>query len=355
MVTITFDRIQKRFGDFVAVDDLSLEIRHGELVCLLGPSGCGKTTTLRMVAGLETPTAGEIRFDGARVNDLPPQRRGVGLVFQNYALFTHLTVYENLAFGLRIQRIAADRVDREVHQMAMLLELENVLEVLAGRLDLSTMQRVALARTLITRPKVLLLDEPLNNIRPGLREAMRAELRRLQQETVQTAIYVTHDQEEAMSLADRIVIMRAGKVEQVGTPDQIYQRPRNTFVAGFVGAPGMNFLPVTVAVETGGPVIAGPGFTLVAQRWAARIRAGQQLILGIRPEAIVLRGPVQAEVTLVQLLGPEQVVELSLNGHRLKALIPRGEAIRAGEVRGIDLPETQVVLFDAHTGDALDG
>lgn len=355
MATITLDHVQKRFGDFVAVDDLSLEIRHGDLVCLLGPSGCGKTTTLRMVAGLEVPTAGEIRFDNARMNEVPPQRRAVGFVFQNYALFTHLTVAENLAFGLRIRRIAREEIDQEVRRIAALLELDVALGTRAGLLDLSTMQRLALSRTLITRPRVLLLDEPLNNIRPGLREAMRAELRRLQQQTHQTAVYVTHDQEEALSLADRIVIMRAGRIEQVGSPDDIYRRPRNTFVAGFVGSPGMNFLPAKAVGDGGVLTITGPEFRLPGGRWAALVRAGQDLLLGIRPEAIRFGGPVQAHVNLVQRLGAEQIVELALDDHRLKALVPREQAIRAGESVGIEFPEEHLVLFDEASGGALHG
>lgn len=356
MATITLDRLHKRFGDFGAVEDLTLEISHGEFVCLLGPSGCGKTTTLRMIAGLETPTFGEIRFDGARMNDVPPQRRGVGLVFQNYALFTHLTVYENLAFGLRIRREGTEKVRSAVQGIAGLLELSPILDVPASRLDLSTMQRVALGRTLITRPRVLLLDEPLNNIRPGLREAMRGELRRLQQELQQTAVYVTHDQEEALSLADRIAIMRAGRLEQVGTPDEIYRRPRNTFVAGFVGSPGMNFLPVTARVRDGKLYLMGPGMLIAADRWAATLREGQQLVAGIRPEAIRIgSGPSQAQVILVQSRGAEQVVELSLDGHILKALLPGGRRVNVGETVPIGFPEHQVLLFGAEDGAALDG
>lgn len=354
MATITLDRLEKRFGEFGAVEDLTLEIADGEFVCLLGPSGCGKTTTLRMIAGLETPTSGEIRFDGVRMNDVPARRRGVGLVFQNYALFTHLSVYDNLAFGLRVRGEPSQDVDRAVRETAALLELEPLLETSAGRVDLSTMQRVALGRTLITRPRVLLLDEPLNNIRPGLREAMRGELRRLQQELRQTTVYVTHDQEEALSLADRVAIMRTGHLEQVGAPDEIYGRPVNTFVAGFVGSPGMNFVPVIAQPREGRMELVSGGMRIRADRWAGRLAAGVRLVAGIRPEAIQIgTGSMRARVALVQSLGSEQIVELSVDGHTVKALVPTRQSFSAGQNVTIEFAPQRIVLFDARDARAL--
>ncbi|HEV8338548.1 MAG TPA: ABC transporter ATP-binding protein [bacterium] len=354
MATIILDRMRKEFGATVAVDDVSLEIPSGRLACLLGPSGCGKTTTLRMIAGLETPTAGEIRFDGRRMNDIPPQRRGVGMVFQNYALFTHLSVYENLAFGLRVRGVTGREVDQAVHRFAELLELEALLGTGVARLDLSTMQRVALGRTLITQPHVLLLDEPLNNIRPGLRETMRAELRRLQLELRQTAVYVTHDQEEALSLGDQIIIMRQAQVEQVGTPEEVYGRPRNRFVATFVGSPTMNLLPCRLAQDDGRLRLVADGLLFGAERWARAREAGPDLLLGIRPERLTLgSGGLQAQVTLVQSTGAEQVLELMIGAHRLKAVAGRDRRFSPGQTVRLDFPSPDLYLFDARTGEAL--
>ncbi len=356
MATIALRRLVKRFGSTVAVDDVSLDIPHGKLVCLLGPSGCGKTTTLRMIAGLEQPTSGEILFDGAPVSNVPPQRRGIGMVFQNYALFTHMTTYDNLAFGLRIRGEPRETVDGEVRRMAEVLELTAVLDHPAARLDLSTMQRVALGRTLITRPRVLLLDEPLNNIRPGLREMLRAELRRLQLDLNQTAVYVTHDQEEALSLADQVIIMARGKVEQIGSPDGVYRRPRNRFVAAFVGSPTMNFLPCEVTSRDGEPHLAGPGFVIPAGRRPDLGPRGRLIVLGIRPEGVRLgEGPVSAVVMLIQPAGADQIIELAVGDHRLRALIRPSLRLTIGQQVALDFPSDELHLFDAATGEALDG
>jgi multiple sugar transport system ATP-binding protein len=356
MATITLHRVRKEFGETVAVDDVSLEIPQGRLACLLGPSGCGKTTTLRMIAGLESPTAGEIRFNGVRVNETPPQARGVGMVFQNYALFTHLSVYENLAFGLRVRGAAAPEVDRSVRRFAELLELESVLLTGVSRLDLSTMQRVALGRTLITQPRVLLLDEPLNNIRPGLRETMRAELRRLQLELQQTAVYVTHDQEEALSLGDEIIVMRQARVEQVGTPEEVYHRPRNHFVATFVGSPTMNVLPCRLEDRNGRPMVVADGFLIPGERWAGKREGGRELLLGIRPDRVTLgSGALQAQVSLVQPAGPEQVIELVFGEQRLKAVVARDRRFSPGQAVRLDFPTRDLYLFDARSGEALYG
>jgi len=241
-ILLELQELRKEFDGFVAVEDLDLTIEEGEFICFLGPSGCGKTTTLRMIAGLETPTSGEIYLRGRRINDLIPQQRNMGLVFQNYALFWHMTVHDNLGFGLRIRGVSRGETDRRVRNMAERFELESLLSVKARRLDLSAMQRVAVARTLLTDPNLLLFDEPLNNIRPGLREMLRAELKRLQKELNRTMIYVTHDQEEAMTLGDRILVMNAGKAEQLDTPRQIYLHPKTLFVADFIGRPSMNFI-----------------------------------------------------------------------------------------------------------------
>ncbi|MEW6048051.1 MAG: ABC transporter ATP-binding protein [Bacillota bacterium] len=364
MSRVILDRVSKRFDSFVAVDGLSLEVRQGELVSLLGPSGCGKTTTLRMVAGLEHPSSGAILFDGVPVHHLPPQRRGVGLVFQNYALFWHMTVYDNIAFGLRIRNVPASRVDQEVHRFAEMLELTDILHRRSSGLDLSSMQRVALARTLITQPQVLLLDEPFNNIRPGLREAMRTELRRLQQELGQTTIFVTHDQEEALTLSDRVVVMRQGRVEQAGTPDVVYQRPANLFVAAFLGAPGMNLLRCRVEEGPDGPVLASPGLRVRAPDWSRPlIGAGREVWLGIRPEAVrVGHGELVGAVTMVQPLGAEVLVTIDPDpgsgrskDSTLQALVAPARRMRRGDAVTFSLPHEHLRLFDVQSGEALHG
>jgi multiple sugar transport system ATP-binding protein len=333
--------LRKEFNGFVAVEGLDLEIKEGEFICFLGPSGCGKTTTLRMIAGLETPTAGDIFLRGVRINDLPPQQRNIGFVFQNYALFWHMTVYDNLAFGLRIRGMPKGQVDKAVREMAKRLELEPFLKTKASRLDLSTMQGVALGRTLLTDPQVLLLDEPLNNIRPGLREVMRAELKRLQRQLGRTMIYVTHDQEEAMTLGDRILVMNAGRVEQFDTPRQIYLHPRTIFVAGFIGRPAMNFLKAEYQEKGGHAFIKWGEF-----RWdigpSKEVEVkDNKITLGIRPEHILFaeeakrRGlssqVLPAHVDLVQLLGPKKIVDLKINDHIIKMVTSSEHPIIKGD------------------------
>ncbi|MDR5684393.1 MAG: ABC transporter ATP-binding protein [Armatimonadota bacterium] len=348
--------MRKQFGQTVAVDGVSLEIPHGRLVCLLGPSGCGKTTILRMIAGLEAPTAGEVRFDGVRMNEVPPAARGVGMVFQNYALFTHLSVYDNLAFGLRVRRQPAAVVDHEVRRIAALLELSDLLSAAVARLDLSTMQRVAVGRTLVTRPKVLLLDEPLNNIRPGLRETMRTELRRLQMELQQTAVYVTHDQEEALSLGDQVIVMQRARVEQVGTPEEVYRRPRNRFVASFVGSPTMNFLPCRFTIREGRPTLVAGGLVIPADRWVQVVRGPGAYLLGIRPEDLVLgRGEGVGRVDLIRPIGGEQVVEMTFGEHRLLAVTQRDYRVAEGQAVNVEFPPDALYLFDVESGEALYG
>ncbi|RLE58654.1 MAG: sugar ABC transporter ATP-binding protein, partial [Thermoprotei archaeon] len=233
MAKVSVKDLLKKFGNVIAVNKISFEVNDGEFVVLLGPSGCGKTTTLRLIAGLETPDGGEIWIGDKLVNDLPPKDRDVAMVFQNYALYPHMKVYDNLAFPLRLRKLPKDKIDRKVREVAKLLRIDNLLDRYPRQLSGGQQQRVALGRALVREPHVFLMDEPLSNLDAKLRVYMRAELKRLQRELGITTIYVTHDQAEAMTMADRIVVMNEGKIQQIGTPSELYYKPANLFVAGF--------------------------------------------------------------------------------------------------------------------------
>lgn len=358
-VLLALKGIRKEFNGFVAVERMDLDVYEGEFLCFLGPSGCGKTTTLRMIAGLETPTEGDIYLAGKKITYLPPQQRKIGFVFQNYALFWHMTVYDNLAFGLRLRKLPKDEIERRVREAARRFELDQVLKTKAARLDLGTMQRVALARTLLTEPHLLLLDEPLNNIRPGLREIMRADLKRMQRELGTTMIYVTHDQEEAMTLGDRVLVMNQGRVEQLGTPMEIYLKPASLFVAGFIGRPPMNLIPVKYEVDEGHAWIKWgrnrwPVDSIRQQVEEANPEKG--LMMGIRPEHLKLnwegRG-ILARVELVQPLGRKDIITLNVENTSLQAVVPSEVELSEGAYVGVEFPLEAIHLFHTGTGKAV--
>src|ERR671924_583559 len=242
MARVLLTNLNKQFEDTHAVKDVNLEIRDREFVVLVGPSGCGKTTTLRMIAGLEDVTSGEIRIDGRMVNDLPPMDRDIAMVFQNYALYPHMSVYDNMAFGLKMRKFGRAEIEKRVRQAADILGIQALLERRPRQLSGGQRQRVALGRAIVRNPRVFLFDEPLSNLDAALRVQMRVELKRLHDRLETTAIYVTHDQVEAMTLADRIVVLDAGRIEQIGAPNDLYHAPQTRFVAGFIGSPAMNFL-----------------------------------------------------------------------------------------------------------------
>lgn len=359
--------LRKEFNAVVAVADLNLEVREGEFLCFLGPSGCGKTTTLRMIAGLETPTRGEVRLRGQSITHLPPQKRHVGFMFQNYALFWHMTVYENLAFGLRVRKRMPAEIDRVVRRVAANLELEDVLNVRAARLDLSAMQRVAMARVLAVEPEVLLLDEPLNNFRPGLREVMRGELKRWQKQLGRTMIYVTHDQEEALTLGDRILVMNEGHVEQIASPREIYQRPANLFVAGFIGRPPMNMLQGQLAREGERLSFLRPGMRLDVSAFRRALESAQvggDLILGVRPSDVLpingqppparhLSQGLPARVDLVLPLGRKKIVDLRLDGESVKMVLPSAVTVSRGDMIQVAFDLDRLHIFDPRSGRAI--
>lgn len=368
MAEIRLEKLTKYFRDVRAVEDLDLDMPHGSFIALLGPSGCGKTTTMNMIAGLERPTGGEIYFDDYPVSRIEPGQRSVGFVFQNYAIFAHMKVYDNLAFGLRVRkpRPAHDEIDREVRRVADIVGVSRILGLRAGRLSVNDMQKVALGRSMIVQPAIFLLDEPFSNLDAAFRAYMRAELKHIQHELGQTMVYVTHDQVEAMGMADKIAVMDLGKLQQYGTPDEIYNLPANRFVANFVGSVLINLLPARYTVDGGRPVVSvtgGDGRPLdVSDRRKPiedRVASGDALTLAIRPENVRIvpleseEATVRAKVSFVEALGGKDVVHLSFDGADLRLVLAPGSRPRIGERLGVAIPPEHVHLFDDATGVAL--
>ena len=345
MAEIRLEHLTKDFGSLVAVRDLQLTVPDGSFTALLGPSGCGKTTTMNMISGLERPTTGEIYFDDRAMSRVDPGRRNVGFVFQNYAIFTHMRVYDNLAFGLRVRKPRPDKAetDREVQRVAEIVGVAKILERKAGRLSVNDMQKVALGRSMIVSPAIFLLDEPFSNLDAAFRAYMRAELKRIQSEVGQTMVYVTHDQVEAMSMADQIAVMNLGVLQQFGTPHEIYNSPTNRFVAGFVGSTQMNFLPAQeVPIEL-----------------PAQARDGRSVTVGIRPENLSLVAPdaaeatLKAKVNLVEPLGAKDVVHVTIDHQDLRVIATPGLRPRIGDQVGIAFDRQRLHVFDDETGEAV--
>jgi ABC-type sugar transport system ATPase subunit len=353
MAGVSFDRVSKRFGRVEAVRDLSLEIADGEFVVLVGPSGSGKTTALRMLAGLEAISGGTVAIGGRRVNDVSPRDRDIAMVFQDYALYPQMTVEDNLAFGLRRRKLAKAEIGRRVERAAAALELEPLLRRRPRELSGGQQQRVALGRALVRDPQVFLMDEPLSNLDAKLRVQTRGEIKRLQKEIGTTTVYVTHDQVEAMTMGDRIAVMNAGVLEQAGTPEELYERPANRFVAGFIGSPGMSF--ARVASESGG--LRGAGMELAA----GTDGLPGEVVLGIRPEharpwrdGAGLLGPVDGTVLDVEALGRETFLGVeTAPGARIVVLVEGRASEQPGDRVRFGLVPDGVRLFDADGGAAL--
>jgi multiple sugar transport system ATP-binding protein len=362
MAEIELRGLTKRFGALSAVSALDLTIADKEFVALLGPSGCGKTTTMNMIAGIEMPTQGRILFDGRDVQRVPPERRGVGFVFQNYAVFTHLSVYENLAFGLRVRRLSRAGLDAKVRQVAELMQLSDRLHWPSRRLSVNELQKLAIGRSAIVEPSIFLLDEPLSNLDAAFREFMRTELKHIQHQLQQTMVYVTHDQVEAMSLADRIAVMDRGLLQQYGTPAEIFDRPANTFVANFMGSPSMNLIPGRLETEGGEPWlrIDGAGsvpLTAGGLRRAAAAARGAEVILGVRPEAVGIEAApdsgLRFEVDLVEPIGPRTIVHLRAGALEVLSVKDKRFPGALRSTVGAILPPAHCHLFDAQTGAVL--
>ena len=347
MAEVVFASVRKVFGSFTAVHGLDLTIDEGEFVSLLGPSGCGKTTTLRMLAGLEFPTSGEISIGGRVVNDVAPGQRDIAMVFQSYALYPHMTVAENIAYPLKKRGVPkADRA-AQVAKTAELLQLTELLGRKPRQLSGGQQQRVALGRALVRDPKVFLLDEPLSNLDAKLRGYMRVELVELHRRLGRTMVYVTHDQLEAMTMSDRIAVMEGGRLQQFAPPTQVYQEPANRFVAGFIGTPAMNLIDGRLAQENGRWRFEAPGVSLTLDA-LARDAEGGEACLGLRPEDVTIgTGPIDAVVQVVEQTGHENIVVLKLGEHRITARAPATQLWRPGEPVRIGLDAARAHVFAA--------
>ena len=365
MAEISFSHISKRFGKYEVVRDFNLTVQHGEFVTLVGPSGCGKTTTLRMLAGLEEPTSGDILIDGRRVNDIPPQKRDLAMVFQSYALFPHMTVAENIAFGLKLKGVPRSTIVEKIDWALKLLTLQGLDERRPRDLSGGQRQRVALARALVLTPKVLLLDEPLSNLDAKLRLRMRAELKRIHRDLRSTILYVTHDQVEAMSLSDRVAVMHEGSLVQVGTPLDVYRMPENIFVAGFIGSPAINLLPAHLTGKGNDIFIAIESCRFaIPERLhgACRPYLEQDITLGIRPEHIYdirfTQGALACTATdvtvdVVEPLGDRDIFEVTMAGISLAMVTDATGSAYPGMKLTIVFDMEKAHLFDRNSGNNI--
>ncbi|MCA0422248.1 MAG: sn-glycerol-3-phosphate ABC transporter ATP-binding protein UgpC [Proteobacteria bacterium] len=359
MAAIGIDTVVKAYGATPVIHGISLSVRDGEFAVLVGPSGCGKSTLLRMIAGLESITGGAIHIGERVVNDLPPRDRDIAMVFQDYALYPHKSVAENIGFGLKMRGADAVTIEKKVKEAAQILQIGHLLDRKPGQLSGGQRQRVAMGRAIVREPKVFLFDEPLSNLDAHLRGEMRAEIKKLHQRFGTTILYVTHDQVEAMTLADRIAILRGGHLEQFDTPDTIYRQPVSTFVAGFVGSPAMNFIPATIAAD--GTALDLPGGVRLAAPEALRPRltglARKPVTLGLRPEHIGLdaggSAPLTARVTLVEPLGAETLALVRIGTVEVTGRFPPDSGLKPGADIALSVQLQRAHIFDPETGRAL--
>jgi multiple sugar transport system ATP-binding protein len=357
MSRIRFSAVTKRYGDVLAVNNLDLEIRDREFVVLLGPSGCGKSTTLNMIAGLEEVTEGELWFDEQIVNALPPHRRDVAMVFQSYALYPHKSVYENIAFGLRMRKVAREEIDRRVRDAATKLEILHLLDRRPSQLSGGQRQRVALGRAMVRQPSVFLMDEPLSNLDAALRISMRAEIKHLHTAMRTTFVYVTHDQAEALTLADRIVVMNDGVIQQIGSPDDVYERPRNMFVASFLGNPPINYLEGRIeAADSASLFRRGDMRIVLPAPLSARTASwsGREVVLGLRPEDVSAARSdaptLSGIVDTVLPIGSDRFLGFKIDGSDVFVRVDKETHHREGERVSLSLVPDRLHLFDKQTG-----
>lgn len=367
MAQVALENLYKNFGQVIAVDHINLTIADGELLCLLGPSGCGKTTTLRMVAGLETPTSGTIKFDETVVNNMHPSTRNVAMVFENYALYPHKTVYYNVAYPLQVRGTASDEIEKMVKEVAALLDITPLLDRLPRQLSGGQQQRVGIARALVRRPAALLLDEPISHLDAKLRARMRGELKRLQKELGNTTILVTHDQLEAMTMADRIAVMNFGEILQLGTADELFAAPANVFVANFIGEPSMNFLPCQLKEDGGAPYLQAETFRFSISEALKQKIADQatsdDLLLGCRPQHLELRksSPAperageyfQTQVYISEPIGVEQIVHLRVDTDIIHSVVSSDEKFSLDDAVWARIDPKHSHVFDKATGSAI--
>jgi multiple sugar transport system ATP-binding protein len=385
MAEIVLDHVVKRYPDgALAVEDFNLEIADGEFIILVGPSGCGKSTTLNMIAGLEDITTGELKIDGTVVNDKAPKDRDIAMVFQSYALYPHMTVYENMAFPLTLAGVDKSTIQQKVQEAAAMLELEPHLDRRPANLSGGQRQRVAMGRAIVRSPKAFLMDEPLSNLDAKLRVQMRTQVARIQKDLGTTTVYVTHDQTEAMTLGDRVVVMRAGKIQQVGSPTELYDRPNNLFVAGFIGSPSMNFLPASIEGDSLRTAIGELPVPDSARESLRSGSASRDVIVGIRPEhfedgslvASDAHGArVNVTVDLVEQMGSDVYAyftvegdttnadladlakdsgqEMSGGGTQVNARLSAESKVKAREQAELYIDSSKIQIFDAHSGENI--
>ena len=360
MAGLTLKHIKKIYDNqVVAVEDFCMDIADKEFIVLVGPSGCGKSTVLRMIAGLEEITEGELYIDGQYMNDVEPKDRDISMVFQNYALFPHMTVYDNIAFGLKRRKVPKNEIDKKVREAAEILQISELLQRKPKALSGGQRQRVAIGRAIVRQPKVYLMDEPLSNLDAKLRNQMRSELKKLHKQMNTTFIYVTHDQTEAMTLGDRIVVMKKGHIQQIGTPHEVFDHPRNLFVASFIGTPQMNFIDVMLVLENGMPIARiGAWHIPLELPMDIRLTEGEErpAVLGIRPEYVEIDEPdgIPAPVTMQELMGSTVQLHLALGGAELIAMVPVAFADTLPDQEEFDepvsvrvtLPGNHIQLFD---------
>ncbi len=360
MATVTFEHVNKMYGDFQAVKDLDLEIGDGEFMVLVGPSGCGKTTSLRMIAGLEEISTGTLRIGDRVVNDVPPKDRDIAMVFQSYALYPHMSVRENLAFGLKLRKVPKPEIERRVKEAAETIQLDKLLDRKPKELSGGQRQRVALGRAIVREPAVFLMDEPLSNLDAKLRVQTRAEIARLHQRLKTTVVYVTHDQVEAMTMGQRIAVMNEGLLQQVGTPQVLYDTPINRFVAGFIGSPSMNFVEVHMDGVGDSARLVGPAEWSIPlpsrYREAATPKVGHTLIAGFRPEHLDIGeaspgvGAFRARADVVEYLGNEELLHINAANQDVVAIVGSEHRVRPGDIVNLVLPLEKLHLFDGESG-----
>ena len=365
MASITFKHVVKTYDNGVTViPDLNLEIKDKEFVILVGPSGCGKSTTLRMIAGLESISDGDLYIGDRLINAVAPKNRDIAMVFQSYALYPHMTVYKNMAFALELRKMSKADIDKKVHEVAEILELEPYLNRKPKELSGGQRQRVALGRAMVREPSVFLLDEPLSNLDAKLRTEMRSQITSLHNRLQTTFVYVTHDQTEAMTMADRICVMKDGIVQQFDTPSTLYNHPANLFVAGFIGSPQMNFIDAVVEKGSDGYLltIADGGGSVPVQDEALKDYVGKKVILGVRPEHFQIEeemiknagsAVIRAKIDIVEMMGADTYLYFMLNGKKTIARIPAQYIVSNGDTVSLAFNKNQIHVFDEVSGDAI--